>query len=108
MSKKLVRDKIHEIYKFRPMHVAEDKEYEEELIKKLDEEVSEFKQSFAIEELADIIEVAYAISEFRGVSTQELEKIRRDKANKRGKFKKRVIFDELSKEEPQEDSEESE
>ena len=98
IKKKLVRDKIHEIYKHRPMHVAGDKEYNDELVKKLDEEVDEFKENQNVEELVDIIEVCYAISEFKGMPLKDLEKMRLDKANKRGKFKKRIIFDEVDTE----------
>jgi len=96
IKKKLVRDKIHEIYQHRPMHVADDFEYEQELTKKLQEETDEYKADGNVEELVDIIEVCYAIAEFRGVSLKELERMRVDKANKRGKFKKRIIFDEIA------------
>ena len=98
MKKKLVRDKIHEIYQHRPMHVADDKEYELELIKKLQEEVGKYKISGKAEELVDIIELCYALAEFKGVSIRDLDKMRTDKANKRGKFKKRIIFDEVDPE----------
>jgi predicted house-cleaning noncanonical NTP pyrophosphatase (MazG superfamily) len=100
LKKKLVRDKVHEIYSHRPMHVAGDKEYELELNKKLQEETEEYRISGKVEELVDIIEVCYAISELKGVSLKELEAMRIDKANKRGKFKKRIIFDEVDTEKP--------
>lgn len=98
IKKKLVRDKIHEIYMHRPMHIADDAEYELELTKKLQEETDEYNQSGKVEELVDIIEVCYALAEFQGVSTKELGAMRLDKANKRGKFKKRIIFDEVDTE----------
>ena len=75
-KKKLVRDKVHEIYQHREMHTADDQEYWEELLKKMDEEIGEFKENPTIEELVDIIEVAYSMAEFRGVSIKELEKMR--------------------------------
>ena len=103
-GKKLVRDKVHEIYKFRPMHIADDGEYWQELLKKLDEEVGEFKENNSTEDLADIMEVIYAIAEFKGLSIQELDKVRRDKANKRGRFRRRIIFDEKFDDESQDDS----
>ena len=68
-------------------------EYRDELIKKLQEEVDEFKKEDNAEELADIIEVVYAIAEFNGISIKELEKIRKEKAEKKGTFKKRIILD---------------
>ncbi len=92
IKKKLIRDKIHEIYKFKDIHIAEDEEYRQELTKKLQEEVDEFKEDESPEELADIMEVIYAIAEFKNISKEELEKLRQDKADKRGTFTKRVIL----------------
>ena len=57
-----------------------------ELEKKLIEEVSEYSESKDVEELADLLEVICRISELRGVNSDELDKIRKDKAEKRGKF----------------------
>ena len=91
-KKKLIRDKIHEIYQLHDIHIAEDEEYGEELRKKLQEEVDEFKENDSPEELADIIEVIYAIARFKDISIDELEKIRLDKADKRGSFDKRIIL----------------
>jgi len=84
------------------MHTADDQEYWEELLKKMDEEIGEFKENPTIEELVDIIEVAYSMAEFRGVSIKELEGMRQDKANKRGRFKKRIIFDPIREDQLQE------
>lgn len=92
MKKKLIRDKIHEIYELLDTHVAGDEEYALELRKKLQEEVDEYKESESPEELADIIEVIYAIAKFKNISIEELEKIRTDKADKRGSFDKRIIL----------------
>ncbi|MFC1685445.1 phosphoribosyl-ATP pyrophosphohydrolase [Nanoarchaeota archaeon] len=91
-KKKLIRDKIHEIYKLHDIHIAEDEEYKQELTKKLQEEINEFKENDSPEELADIIEVIYSIAKFKNMSIDELEKIRIDKADKRGSFDKRVIL----------------
>lgn len=92
-KQKLVRDKIPEIYGPQKRHIANDDEYLKELIKKLQEEVDEFKNDHDIEELADIIEVVYALSEFYDKSKEDLEKIRKEKAEKRGIFKKRIIWE---------------
>ena len=56
------------------------------LEKKLIEEVNEYTKSKDVEELADLLEVIYRISELRGVNSEELDEIRKDKAEKRGKF----------------------
>ena len=93
MAKKLVRDKIPEMYSGQRHYAADSDEYHRELIKKLQEEVDQFKQDENIVELADIIEVVHAISEFKGTPIEELEKIRNDKVEKRGAFKKRIIYE---------------
>ena len=54
--------------------------------KKLNEEVAEYLESKTDEELADILEVVYRIAELRGVSSDELDKIRKEKTKERGKF----------------------
>ena len=66
-KQKMVRDKIPEIYGLQKRHIADDKEYLRELIKKLQEEVDEFREDCEVEELADIIEVVYALAEFLGI-----------------------------------------
>lgn len=64
---KLVRDKIPDIIKasgkIPVTRILDDKEYLEQLERKLDEEVAEFHESKSLEELADILEVVYALSE---------------------------------------------
>ena len=87
---KAIRDKIPEIIaesgkKFN-LKQLDDTSFLAELEKKLTEEVNEYSESKDVEELADLLEVIYRISELRGVNSDELEKIRRDKAEKRGKF----------------------
>jgi len=94
---KLVRDKIPEIIKQNEQipitHIAGDEEYFKKLKEKLTEEVNEFIANENSEELADIIEVIYAIVNNRNVTKEELEKIRKEKAEKRGGFTKKIILD---------------
>ena len=45
-----------------------------------------------IEELADMLEVIYAIAGAKGITVEELEAIRREKAKKRGVFKERILL----------------
>lgn len=63
-----------------------------ELDKKLNEECAEYQADKSIEELADMLEVMYAIAKARGWSVSELEAVRREKAEKRGALKARYSF----------------
>ena len=87
---KAIRDKIPEIIaesgKKCNTKQLDDESFLAELEKKLIEEVNEYSESKDVEELADLLEVIYRISELKGVSSDELDEIRRDKAEKRGKF----------------------
>ncbi len=99
---KLVRDRIPEIIdksgKQAKVEKLEDLEYKDHLDKKLGEELQEYLDSDSIEELADIIEVIYAIAKYKGVTIQELEAIRSQKAEARGGFDKRLLLKEVIEE----------
>lgn len=73
---KLVRDKIPEIIGNQDekaiTRILEIEEYIQCLENKLDEEVSEYHESKELEELADILEVIFALSEAQGYSRDEL------------------------------------
>jgi predicted house-cleaning noncanonical NTP pyrophosphatase (MazG superfamily) len=87
---KAIRDKIPEIIaesgKKSNIKHLDDESFLAELEKKLSEEVNEYSESKDVEELADLLEVIYRISELRGVNPDELDTIRHDKGQKRGKF----------------------
>lgn len=93
---KLVRDRIPQIIeksgKKANTEILESEEYITELDKKLNEECAEYQASKDIEELADIMEVIYAIAAARGYTINELETIRRVKADERGGFADRVFL----------------
>ena len=93
---KLVRDKIPEIIAANGekavTRIMEDEEYITALEKKLDEEVLEYHQSKELEELADILEVIYALCETNGHSTEELMKVYEKKRNERGGFSKKIFL----------------
>lgn len=96
---KLVRDKIPEIIestgKKSYCHILSEEEYLSELDKKLNEECAEYQADKSLEELADMLEVMYAIAEARGYSISELERVRAEKAEKRGSFKDRVFLEKV-------------
>ena len=94
---KLIRDKIPEIVmqkegKSCNTRVLDDKEYLEELDKKLLEEVKEYEESGEVLERADIMEVMLAILKTKGVTLEEFTKIREEKLNKRGGFEKKLFL----------------
>lgn len=94
---KLVRDNIPEIMiskGCKPVtRVLNDEEYLNELNKKLLEEVNEYLTDNNIEELADIKEVFNSILKAKGISTDELESVRLDKAEKRGSFNEKIFLE---------------
>lgn len=96
---KLVRDKIPEIIKKHggdPVtRIADDREYGRKLKEKLREEVKEFMRKESVEELADILEVIYALGAFKKVGRGKLEQLRIKKARGRGRFGKRIILEEV-------------
>ena len=94
---KLVRDKIPEIIREKGdkpfTHTALDAEYKVKLNEKLKEEVEEYLESETSEELADILEIIYAICQLKGLDKKELEEIRKRKADEKGGFDKKTILE---------------
>ena len=87
---KAIRDKIPEIIKLSGKNCdvkkLNDSEFLAQLEKKLVEELAEYQESKNVEELADMLEVIYRISELKGIKSAELDSIKNEKAKKRGKF----------------------
>ena len=97
---KLVRDKIPEIIERNEgrscnYRILPEDEYLIELNMKIQEELAEYLESGDIEELVDLEEVLRAILDVKGVSYEEFNRIREDKVNKRGAFKKRIYLEGL-------------
>lgn len=65
-------------------------DYLDALCEKLKEECKEACESKTAEELADVIEVVFALGEVFGVSRKKLEDIRIEKAKKRGSFREKI------------------
>ena len=95
---KLVRDEIPEIIEDNgevpEIHVADDAEYRRRLHEKLDEEVAEFHDSGDPDELADVLEVVFALGSLDGLSERDLQQRREQKAAERGRFDDRVVLEE--------------
>ena len=93
---KLVRDKIMQNIRAKGHHVKysilDDREYFEELDKKLIEEVNEFIEAHNEEEMADIMEVIETIIKQRGMSLQKIEEIKEKKKQKSGSFNDKVFL----------------
>jgi predicted house-cleaning noncanonical NTP pyrophosphatase (MazG superfamily) len=93
---KAVRDKIPELIKESGstcnVKTLSNDEFLDALERKLVEEIKEYQQSKSIEELADIMEVIFRISNLKGTSVEKLEEIRKEKTNKRGAFEKNLFL----------------
>ncbi len=95
-SAKLVRDKIPEIIasngEIADIRILDnDEEYITRLIEKLGEEYREFLEDRSIEELADMLEVIYAIADRIG-TRKSMEIIRKGKHAERGGYARRVLL----------------
>ena len=93
---KLVRDRIPELIaaggETPVIRVLEDGEYLSRLEDKLDEEVAEYHRSGEPEELADILEVVWALAAARGISGEALTTLRQKKREARGGFSERIFL----------------
>lgn len=97
---KLVRDKIPEFLsekgKTCRTRILSQEAYLQKLDEKLQEELSEFLESHAIEELADLCEVIRAVMAARGWDPEALERARSKKAAERGAFARRILLESVT------------
>ncbi len=93
---KLVRDRIPEIIEASGSTcrttVLSDEAYLAMLDEKLDEELAEYHRDGSPEELADLLEVIYAVARAKGYTLDELEAIRAEKAARRGTFEGKILL----------------
>ena len=93
---KAIRDKIPEIIQKDGhscnVETLSDEKFLEQLEKKLSEELAEYQNEKNPEELADILEVIYRVAQLKGVSKEELEKVRIKKSEQRGGFEKNLFL----------------
>lgn len=94
---KLVRDNIPEIIKSDGKNphtrVLSEEEYVSELDKKFIEEQKEFLEEHDQTELADLLEIVHAYCNHIGITFEELERIREEKATKNGGFVKKLYLE---------------
>ena len=95
----LIRDKTPALIEDNGLlattHIANDKEMFLMLQKKLKEEVWEFFIDESKEELANIMEVIYAICKNKWFSIQEIEDLRITKRNEKWWFDGKIILDSI-------------
>lgn len=102
---KLVRDKV-------PFLITKDGgsyslkllsplEHQTELTKKLFEEITEYSEAseknVAVEELIDLVELAYAAAKLHGYTPEQFEALRQEKRQLKGGFEKGIYLQEISK-----------
>ena len=96
---KLVRDRIPEIIeasgKTCVTEILSDADYLHMVNAKLDEELAEYRKDQNLEELADLVEVIHAAVLAHGYTLEDLERVRTEKAEKRGGFSKRILLVEV-------------
>ena len=99
MYEKLVRDNIPDIIKKNGeepiIEILDNERYKEELEKKLQEECMEVinaKGNDRIEELADLLEVMYSLTELEDKIMEDVEKVRIEKKLKRGAFSNKIYL----------------
>lgn len=74
------------------VEVLGDADYHGALLKKIYEEIDEYKESGQAEELADILEVVFALAQAQGCSPAELLDLCDQKRKARGGFAKRYFL----------------
>lgn len=96
---KLIRDRIPEIIaktgNTAQIRVLSDEEYADALERKLTEEVSEYLESHAPIELADVLEVVQALAENQGISFDKLLRMKAEKQRSIGAFRKKLFLESM-------------
>lgn len=100
---KLVRDKIPENINSMEgrkcnYKILNNYEYLKELDKKLFEEAHEFVEEHSVEELADLMEVIFAIMKDENISIEEVENARKIKNSKKGSFNDKIYLIDVEQE----------
>ncbi|OJD58706.1 phosphoribosyl-ATP pyrophosphohydrolase [Bacillus sp. N35-10-4] len=100
---KLIRNKIPQIIKANgktpTTRILSEDEYIKEICKKTEEELTEYLEATTkehkLEELSDLLELINALAEYEGATLEEIDKIRRKKAEERGGFQNRIFLQDV-------------
>ena len=96
---KLIRDRIPEIIeasgKRAVTEILSEEDYLKALDEKLTEELKEYYADHSLEELADLLEVIYAVAKARGYSIEALHALQKKKADERGGFSEKLLLTEV-------------
>ena len=89
---KLVRDRIPDLFggSARPLNPPD---FRVALREKLREETEEYLEAGDVQELADVLEVVYALAALDGLTPADLEALRARKAEARGAFLRRLWWE---------------
>lgn len=92
---KLIRDRIPELLGDQAggHRQLQGDEFEAALREKLQQEVNEYLASSEVMELADILEVVYALAKLDGITESQLDYFRAEKARERGAFEQRLWWE---------------
>ncbi|MGH0514086.1 nucleoside triphosphate pyrophosphohydrolase [Bacillus cereus] len=101
---KLIRNKIAQIIeangKTPTTRILPENEYIKEICKKTQEELNEYLEATTkehkLEELSDLLELINALAEYEGTTLEEINTIRKKKAEERGGFQNRVFLIEVT------------
>ncbi|WP_410990414.1 pyrophosphohydrolase domain-containing protein [Bacillus cereus] len=101
---KLIRNKIPQIIeangKTPTTKILSKDEYIKEICKKIEEELTEYLEAntkeHKLEELSDLLEIINALAEHEGTTLEEINNIRKTKAEGRGGFSDRVFLIEVT------------
>lgn len=97
---KLVRDLIPKVIaasgKTCKVEILTHDAYQRELDRKLAEELAEYQASGDVTELADLVEVVYALVKAQGLTVPQFEALRQSKVDQRGAFDQRLFLIEVN------------
>lgn len=71
-------------------------------MKELDEYCAAQSNEESVEELADLLEIIHTLANYHSTTMEEVEKVRKEKADKRGGFHEKIFLIEVEDDKPDE------